>query len=355
MSKVSRNIKKKKRKLNPDELRILKEKQRALYLRQRRKRKQRQLMFQRIRGLFRLAGVLALFLILIYAILIPQWKLNPLIFTYYPNKSLNISNNLITSDNQIISKLKQNKAYEKPLYLVNPAELEEKLLELDPVKEAYVRRYWLPTRLKVTVIERQPLFIIYDSINSLPKHAITTEATKISQEFFPLPEKYQQETFKIILPGPEAIWTQQNVEIYEKIIRIAEKNTGEKLLYMDLTQPGDVYLHMSKSLIRLGGIDATVLERISRLGVIMPAVTPIQNKIEYIDLRWDKALNLKEKVETTGKSEKTTPKQEKPLEQSVEPLVTVTAVETPPSAPVNTVPAENVSGSSITVPADVEN
>ena len=59
---------------------------------------------------------------------------------------------------------------------------------------------------------------------------------------------------------------------------------------------------MSKHLIRLGEIDATVIERISRLKAVMPAIKKIEDRIEYIDLRWDKALSLKERQKSDKKA-----------------------------------------------------
>lgn len=286
-------VKKKKHKSSPQELQALKEQQKLLYLRQRRNLKRRQMMFHRIRTLFHLGGIMFIILCAIYVLMLPHWKLSAFVFSNYPNKDLLIDNNLISSDSQIINKLKQVKLEDKPIYLINPGVIENKLLELDPIKKAYIRRFWLPTRLSITIIEKQPLFLIQNSIGSAPSYVVTNEASKIGKQFLPLPEKFDDKTFNIILPGGETNWNKDIVQLYGKILSIAQSASDEKVIYMDLSRPKDVYIKMSGFSIRLGEIDATVIERISRLKPLMKEIKPLEKQMEYADLRWDKGLSLK--------------------------------------------------------------
>lgn len=295
MKKSLKSVKKRKRKYTPDELKALKEYQQLLYLKQRRKIRKRQMMFQRIRSLFKLGSVACIFLFVLYLLMIPQWKLSPFIFSNYPNNNLLIDNNLIVKDSQIINKLKQFNILDKPIFFVNPQKFEKELLKLDPIKKIYIRRYWLPARLTFTIIERQPLFLIHRDTNSSPSFALTTDATRISKDFLPLPEKFEKDVFNVIVPDLKVNWNKTTIEKYEKIARFAEKATLEELVYMDLSNPTDIKLQMSGCLIRLGEMDATIFERISRLQAIMPKVKPLEKKTEFIDLRWDRALSIKEK------------------------------------------------------------
>lgn len=289
----------KKRRQTVQDYEVLREQQKVLYLRQRRKIRKRQMMFYRIKSILRLGSIIFVFLIALYVLLTPLWNVNPLMFTVYPNKSLVIEDNLITSDNQIMAQLKGIKLPNKPIYLLDISRIENNLLKLDPVKKVYIRRYWLPARLKIIILEKQPLFIVSNTIDSDPIYAIATDGSKISNKFLPLPDKYNEEVFNIILNDSGIKWNNQIISKYKEILEIAEVSTGEKLVYLDLRNPKDVYLKMTTSLIRLGEIDATVIQRLSRLKLIIPQVKPVENDLEYIDMRWDKALSLKLKSKKT--------------------------------------------------------
>ncbi len=113
--------------------------------------------------------------------------------------------------------------------MLNTRKMEQALQEMDPVKKAYIRRYWLPARLKVTLVEKQPLFVVYENQESMPKYAISTEATRIGKAYLPLPDNYQQLTYKVILPGPESQWSKEILTTYETILRLAEKPRVKRL------------------------------------------------------------------------------------------------------------------------------
>lgn len=292
----------KKRKAPPQELRQLKEQQKLLYLRQRRKVKKRQLLLLRIKGLLRFGSVIFIFLAALYTLLIPQWKLSPFVFASYPNKNLVLKDNSIASDSQIINQLKNFNIPDKPIYLLNTKPFEKAVKELDPVEQVHVRRYWLPARLIFTIKEKQPLFLVYDNVDTLPSYAVTTDGSIIRKKFLPLPDKYDKEIFKLIISDKSLKWDEKLIDKYEKIARIAVKTTHEELEYIDLRNKSDVYIVMSKSLIRLGEIDATSVDRIVRLKAVIPSIRKIEDSIEYIDLRWDNALSLKEKVKSNKKA-----------------------------------------------------
>lgn len=287
----------KKRKVPSDKLQVLKEHQKVLYLRQRRKARQRQMMIRRARGLLRLGLIIFSSLFVVYMMLIPQWNMNPLAFANYPNTDIVFKDNLLTKDSQLISQLKNIKIPDKPIYLINTEDYRQALKNIPSVKDVYIRRYWLPTRMIFTVTEKDPALLIYNDSNGFPVYAMTHDGTVLNKDFLPLPEIYKDRVFKIILPGNAKKPDRALIQKYFKIARIAEATTNEKLQYIDLRNASDIKLVMSINLIRLGAMDATIIERLSRLKVIMTPIETIQDKVEYIDLRWDKALSIKEKPE----------------------------------------------------------
>ena len=303
-NKIAR-AKRKKRKLQDHELEALKNQQRLLYLRQRRKAKQQQMVMIRSRSLIRFGSVIFLLLAAIYVLIIPQWKLNPLVFANYPNKDLVFKDNILTKDSQLISVLRDAPVPKQPLYLINTDNYRDKLMELDTIKDVSIRRYWLPSRLIFIIKEKQPLFLIYNQVNKNPEFALTSDGDTISNKYLPLPKKYNDSVYKILTKKNQIKWDKENIDKYKQIIEITETATRDKLDYIDLRNSEDIYIVMSKHLIRLGEIDATVIERISRLKAVMPAIRKIENRIEYIDLRWDKALSLKERQKSDKKTDKT--------------------------------------------------
>lgn len=287
--------KKRKKKLSVEEMHLIKERQKQLYYKQRRKERQRKMQLYRIKFFVRMSVILFIFIGFIYLIFLPQWKLSPLVFSYYPNKNLLIKDNLMTKDNQILDKLKQIKMPDQPLFFFNTGIIEKKLMELDPVKKVIVRRYWLPARLSITVIEKEPVMLVYPHLGSEASYAVTKNATIISKKFLPLPQYFSKNLFVVINPDFKMKWTQDLVAKFDHVVKITEKSTQEKVEYVDITNPNDVYIKTTGLLLRVGDIDATSPERISRLSYIMPKINNIKNNIEYVNLQWDKALTIKEK------------------------------------------------------------
>lgn len=292
------NHRKKRKRYSVEELQVLKEQQRLKYIRQRRSARKRQMFFLRIKSLLRFGGVVFTFLFVLYFLLMPQWNLNPIVFMNYPNQHLIFKGNLITKDEQIIQKLRMVKVPSKPIYLLNTKNFKDKLQELDPISKVYIRRYWMPSRLSFTFIEKTPWFLVYNSVKGEPTYSITQDGSTIKREYLPLPKAYDDSVYKLIFPLYIEKWDEKTLSKYYKLIKLAEELTGEKLIYMDIRDPQDTYIKLAGTLVRLGQVDETVLKRVARLGSIFKSeeVKQMKDKIEYIDLRWEKSSNIKEKV-----------------------------------------------------------
>ena len=79
----------------------------------------------------------------------------------------------------------------------------------------------------------------------------------------------------------------------EKIVQSVETYSNEKVEYIDMRKPNDVYVKIQTTSIRLGILDNTVFERIKRIYTILPQISEVNNKIKYIDLSWDRVNYLK--------------------------------------------------------------
>ncbi len=132
-----------------------------------------------------------------------QWYLNKNIFTLYPNDYLEIEGNNIVSARQILSKLKTLKLPDKPVYLINTKPIEDRILQLTPVKKVFIRRYWFPARLRIVLDERTPVLSITPTPKVAPIAVFTNDngvLKIINNEFLPLPAS--KETYKIITYEP---------------------------------------------------------------------------------------------------------------------------------------------------------
>ena len=79
----------------------------------------------------------------------------------------------------------------------------------------------------------------------------------------------------------------------EQIVKAVETYSNEKVEYIDMRKPNDVFVKIQTTSIRLGMLDSTVYERIKRIYTILPQIGDMGNQAKYIDLSWDKVNYLK--------------------------------------------------------------
>ena len=88
-------------------------------------------------------------------------------------------------------------------------------------------------------------------------------------------------------------WDKQRIDLLEKVIKTVKSVSKEPLDFIDLRNPKDVYIQINGIKIRVGELDDSCFERITRLPSIMPQVKTLDKKIKYIDLRWKNASYIK--------------------------------------------------------------
>ena len=103
------------------------------------------------------------------------------------------------------------------------------------------------------------------------------------------------ETLKIVAKNPEfrKDWTIEKIQYIDKIAKDVETYSKEKVQYVDMSNPNDVYIKIDSANIRLGILDSNVFERIKRIDAILPELNKVNEKIKYVDLSWDKVNYLK--------------------------------------------------------------
>ena len=226
------------------------------------------------------------------------WYLPQNAFDNYPNKHLKITGNTITPNDRILDAIRVIPIEKKPIYLMKTAPYESEIEKLSPVKKAFVRRYWLPTRFEITIEEEIPVFTIAPNSTSPEIAAITVDGKVIEKLYLPLNSNRYQ-TYKILTYDDFQKWTKNEILPLNVLCQRIEDFSGEKLLYLDIRNQKDAYAQLETIKIRIGELNSTLKQRIERLSSIMPQIEYLKDETDYVDLRWDNTTYLKKKAKET--------------------------------------------------------
>ncbi len=258
-------------------------------LKKRRKMRRFKILSARLRILARIACYVLVIWGFIKLANLPFWFLNENIFMSYPSKYLELKGNNIVSEKQVMDKLKEISLPEKPLYLIDTRPIEKKLEEMPPVKKVFIRRYWLPARLRVVVDERRPAISIAPNSKVDPIAVFTLDGSKVEileKEYLPLPENI--EVYKVITYDDYKSWKPAQIPYILRLALHLENATSDRLEYIDIRNPDDVYAQMKHVKLRIGSLKGNeILNRIQKVSSVIPEAMKIKENINYIDLRWN--------------------------------------------------------------------
>lgn len=223
------------------------------------------------------------------------WYINKTKMAIADPTVIKIEGNIITPKYKIVDLIRQTQLPNTQIFRLDTTELKDNIEQLQPIKRVYVRRFWLPARLNIIIEERTPVFLITPKLDSEPISAITDDGVLIDREYMPISPKFT--TYKIITYGVRGDdyekWNKQRVDEILKLIKSFESYSGQKVEYVDLRNPNDVYVKLEKVLVRFGEINETALKRAKWIAAILPETEKFKQKIKYIDLRWEDAHYIK--------------------------------------------------------------
>jgi len=260
-----------------------------------RKIRQSQMWLKRFRHVTRFA-IIILLAVFGYALLkLPQWYLNKNIFNSFDNKSLEILNNKIVPSYKILAALRRTDVPNIPIYRLETDDIKHNIMQLDPIEDVYIRRFWFPARLQIIVEERVPILTISPSEKVAPVGFFARGGKLIGRDYMPLPKAFK--TILVLSYGARGDdyrnWNNEKIKLIEKVAKAVTVNSNEEVEYIDFRTPKDVYVKVKTANIRLGELDDTVFERINRIPSILPQVKTLDKKIKYVDLRWKDANYIK--------------------------------------------------------------
>ncbi len=264
--------------------------QRSLQQKQMERRVRRsRLWLNRLRYLLRFVIIIGLVFVSLKLLNMSKWYMNPNAFDSVENDSLEIVNNRIVPSFKVLLALRGHSVPTGPIYMADTEALRRSIMQLDPVQNVFIRRFWWPARFQILIQERIPVLTIAPSPDVEPIAFFATGGKLIGREYMPLDPSF--ETYKVLSYGVRGDdyrnWDNEKIKQIEKLAKAIEYYSKEKIEYLDYRVPNDIYVCLQTAIIRLGKIDDNVYSRIKYLPSILPQVKMLDKTIKYVDLRWD--------------------------------------------------------------------
>lgn len=239
--------------------------------------------------------IFGLLLFLIYEFFrLAGWYLPAETFKNPALDKVEILNNKIVPTYIINKELKEIKVPHLPIFLMSVKPIKKVLFKNPVMKNIYVRRYGFPARVQIITREREPIAIIKTNLNNKPLAFFTSDGILINYK--PYMQIEDNSSILKIVTNSNSLKKEINVKKIreiEKIVKAVEIYSDEKVEYIDMRNPNDVYVKIKTTSIRLGTLDSTVFERIKRIYTILPQISEVNSRVKYIDLSWDKVNYLK--------------------------------------------------------------
>ena len=264
------------------------QKRRLKQARMQRQVRKSQRRLNKLRAFCKLLILLGLITISIGILKMPQWRLHKDAFDSLNKPSLEIVNNKIVPAQKVLSALRRNQVSTRPIFLVNTDNLKESIMQLEPVQNVYIRRFWFPARLKIIIVERTPIITISPDIDVPPIAFFSSDGKLIGRDYMPLSDEFK--TVRVITYGSGddyRNWNKTKVNNFKRLAATVEADSGEEVEYIDYRNPRDVYIKIPTVNIRLGSFNAGSFDKIHRIPSLLPQVKMLNKKVKYIDLRWD--------------------------------------------------------------------
>ena len=270
----------------------MRRKQKERYVRKKRKRLKRLKSFLRF----------ILFVLLVtgayFFVKLPQWYLAPDTFSAPNENNIEIINNYLVPKQTIYNSLKNIKVVHVPIFMMGVKDIKRELFKIPVIKNVYIRRYGFPARIQIIIRERIPALVIKTDLNAKPVSFITTDGIWVTDKIY-MPLSESGSALKILTKDVKQVkdWDVKRIDNIEKIVKAVEAYSSEKVQYIDMRDPNDVYVKIESTNIRLGVLDSLVFERIKRIYTILPQISEVDGEVKYVDLSWDKVnyFKLKQK------------------------------------------------------------
>ena len=261
----------------------------------RRQARRGQILVRRIFKFVRFCFILFIFYSIFRLGATRHWFLPNDVYEKQIGEKVEILGNSIVTNEKILYQMKEIPLEKKQIFKIDPKPIENKIEELVPIKRAYIRRFAFPARLVVMIEELTPAITIAPSEDVQPVVAFAITGELITRDFLPLPD--ESDVFKILTYGNKGDdydnWDIERIEYLYKLGSLIEEYSGEQLLYIDLRNPHNAFAQIESVKIKLGELDQAVFERVKSIRDILPQISHLIDKIQYVDLSWKDSKYLK--------------------------------------------------------------
>lgn len=215
-----------------------------------------------------------------------------------PDADIIVAGNDVTSAKQIRRVLLP--ALKKPIYALNPKQLEQAVESLPDVQRAFVRRYLLPRpHLVVHVMEEFPWASFAQAANEPVSHVISQTGRFIPVAQFP---GIQLPALRIYGNKSELSFNETQVALWSNWVNFISAQTAKDVDFVDMRNPKSVELQSGDLHLRLGSPDSLLSKRLARLPSLLPVLATLKKEnIDYVDLSFDSNVPLK--ISKTSKKE----------------------------------------------------
>lgn len=202
--------------------------------------------------------------------------------------SIEVRNNKVATTEQIRQVLAPYA--ERPLFKLDPQQLEAQINKLPPVKYSFVRRSLLPRpHLVVEVLEEFPWASVCSAPGAPPNAVIAQTGRIIPIRDFP----------KVIQPDLQFYGSastqlkEGDVVQWANWISLVSAQTGCTVNFIDMRKPAEIVVQSGDLNLRVGPADSGLTRRLGRLNSVMPVLSEYRDRLEYIDLSLDNSVPLK--------------------------------------------------------------
>ena len=152
-------------------------------------------MLQRLRVLLSLLMVVGISYFGIWVLKLPQWYIDSAKLAKADSSVIKIQGNVITPKYKIVNMVRQTQLPYTQIFRLDTTELANNIMQLQPVKKVYIRRYWFPARLVIAIDERTPVFLLAPNLESEPNSALSADGVLIDHDYLPLNPSIKAKSF----------------------------------------------------------------------------------------------------------------------------------------------------------------
>ena len=206
-----------------------------------------------------------------------------------PDTDIKVAGNDVTSAKQVRRVL--HSYLQRPIYTLNPRELEQRVETLPDVYKAFVRRYLFPRpHLIVQVMEEFPWATYAPTPDQAPTAVISQTGRFIPIAEFP---NVPQPALKIY-GNSETRFDEASIAMWSNWVNFIAAQTKHPVEFVDMRKPNNIEVRTGDLNLHLGSADSMLSKRLARLSSVLPVLLTLEKQnIEYVDLSLDSNVPLK--------------------------------------------------------------